>query len=215
MDLIPELNNRNIVLNTNCNLSDFDRFFFIKNEIIKEANLKITPKPNNQIDVFSDDIKIVINKNKIILSPNKKTNNQDFISLVKKFINSLTNFECKSFGINFEWIIKTSQEKNIEYTRKLFTNNHSLYTKVFNTPNSVFGTYASCDYKNSRLKLDIKPVKGVSISTQEEFYGINCPFNFHFVVSEANVIEYLNKTINEYEEYFNYSHETAKSIGKL
>ena len=81
-------------------------------------------------------------------------------------------------GYRFPWLL---QPGFFLKTKKYFYNQENpMFSSFFNKTGTMYGAYLSTDYKNSRLKLDIKPLISRNIKTQVEQNFINFAFNFHF-----------------------------------
>ncbi|MFA6090001.1 MAG: hypothetical protein WC755_09165, partial [Candidatus Woesearchaeota archaeon] len=84
-----------------------------------------------------------------------------------------------------------------------------IFSKHFDNSDAVFGVYASKNFKNSRLKLDVKPSKVQELNNlqiarkdTEPKQVINFIFNFHFDIKNNEITEIVSH-IENYKEYIN------------
>jgi len=185
---------KNIVLVGNFNPSNFDKYFFIKNGIASEEEILKNSVFNalGGMQLVCDRFSIVINPKQIIVSSILPVDKDAEIEkLIVKLIEAGDLVNLTALGFNFHWFLWDESCTFHELSKKLFYNNSSkLFSDVFNTNDSMYGTYASKDIKKSRLKLDVKPVNAPDLD------AMNYQFNFHFDIQDkstnSEAIEYLN-----------------------
>ena len=185
---------KNIVLLGEFKPSKFDKLFFIKNAIITE-------------DEFSDDSIFLpdfslISTNKLTLEINE---NRILIEFKNEIISKF-NFEAieniskiVSFGFNFKWLL--FPDDLCKKSRNYFYLENSIINKYFYEDNSAFGYYASTNYENSRIKMDVKPIQIHSVNNSEIKNALDFNFNFHFENQE------LLDTIAHFDRYQSYTAE--------
>ena len=179
------------------NPSVFNQYWFIKEGILKEEDIQteslfvpgITHIQSNKFNML-----IVPEKIQITLKCDDEEEVYNIISIIlTKVTQYQTEIPYKALGINFCWKLEPNDSVSI-YSRNVFCNKEIELYKAFNEENARFGAYMSQNYKNARLKLDIKPILLINKEC------MICNFNFHHDVSNANDIinnqlfwkEYLN-----------------------
>ncbi|MEI8203786.1 MAG: hypothetical protein WCH34_12270 [Bacteroidota bacterium] len=199
---------------------EFDRYFFVKNNIFNESEIL----PNSQFgrigttqlfttkyylssNIIANPTPGVPPINHLVLNsidPSIKDDliNEKMISIIK----SGEIIECTGLGINFNWFITLDFEETSHEIGKSFfySNEIKLISRFFNTEDAEYGIYVSKDFKNSRLKLDVKPIIYQAIADPSvKNRGFNFAFNFHFDIVNKNdyseVIEILKK-YNDFKE---------------
>lgn len=208
-------NIKNIVLigNFQSLIPSFDKYFFIKNNIVAENEIL----PNSIFDtiggvqLISNKFYIIITGNQIAVTATKPENNDDKInSVLSAIIKAANIINIEALGINFHIFIVDNSVTMEELSKKYFFNEKiDVFSKYFNTPDTRYGAYASINFKDARLKLDIKPSVILSNADQKKQEGINFAFNFHFdiksKIDNSEVIKYLG-------DYNLYEDETGKVI---
>ena len=201
-----QLKVRNIVLAGAFNSLALDKYFFIKSDILQESELV----PNS---FFSDGtvtqvvtkiFQILITPVQIIITSINPLEDDKIEDTVIKIIKGGSILQLNALGFNFTWNFN-DEEKNIhELSKKHFYNDEVKILKShFNKPDSKFGIYASTNFEDSRLKLDIKPTSTtrISMTGAEIFEDIQFQFNFHIdMPKESKPIEAL-KYLKDYEKY--------------
>lgn len=76
-----------------------------------------------------------------------------------------------------------------------YNSNNKMIEKHFNTEDSSYGFYVSRSYKESRLKLDVKPSIITNTESKSIKSVINFAFNFHHDLKSEDgkdkILEYL------------------------
>ena len=205
--MTPSLFSRNIVLIGGFDLAIFDRYFFIKNEIFNDKDIQYQSSFNPQqvIQIFNSKYNFFITPNQIIISSLSLNNLEDNINeLVKKII-QIGSFGISAVGFNFHWSLRDNTKSIPELSKENFYSDNIKILSFFKSNDARFGTYASMNFLNSRLKLDVKPVSIQNTVTLEIEDVINFAFNFHFdaISNNNDILLYLNDYIN----YYNKSYE--------
>ena len=189
-----------LVLN-NINTGIFDKFWFVDNGVFtrdeflqdsifapgisvvstNECNLSILP---NQIQfaVKSDDPEVGLNC---------------VMQKMSAFIRALSNVGVLAMGMNFSWRIEDDEKSIMAFTKHLFNNQTTAINEYFNHDDARFGSYFSQDVDNeTRLKLDIKPVKSIENGIGVDF--VLASFNYHSDITVQNYQEFLLRLLEKW-----------------
>lgn len=200
-----DLKIKNIVLIGIFNTSVFDKYFFIKNNIVNETEILDNSSFNaiGAVQLVTKEFNILITLNQIVITDSIPENDDDKIyqiinSIVK--LGSLTNITA--LGMNFNWLLNDLSKSFNQLSKDLFySDNISVLSNHFNNEDSMYGSYASKIVKDSRLKLDIKPSTIQQVIPPNSLSGMIFGFNFHFDIKDrTNTDEVLNY-INDYAVY--------------
>ncbi|MCD8443185.1 hypothetical protein LNI88_11320 [Tenacibaculum dicentrarchi] len=188
----------NIVLLGNFKPTVFDKLFFIKNNLISEEDFSessvFTPKFSR---IESSDLIIIIESNKIVLV--SRTNKSDLLKSISLNIINENSTSLNIIGFNFKWFILL--EEIPKYTKsKFFSPTNESLNNHFNDDNTAYGYYISSDFKNSRMKLDIKPNILKEINNDKEQNILSFDFNFHIEIEDNSI---FNESLNDYISYVN------------
>lgn len=200
---------KNIVLVGKFNPASFDKYFFIKNEILKEEEI-LTGSIFGALggmQLVSNKYNIIISINQIIISATNPEKDDDEIeATIISLIKGAKKVNVVALGMNFHWHIEDS-EKSMEIISKEFFYNDKLdlFTKFFNSEDALFGAYASINYMDSRLKLDIKPNNIIDNASKKNV--MNFAFNFHFDIVNRDDNSELIKYLSDYNAYKEKSEE--------
>jgi hypothetical protein len=201
-----ELGIRNIVLVGQFSPTIFDKFFFIKNEIFKEEDIKpnsIFANPST-IQVITNRFQIVIAINQIVISAVEPKKENELHNIASSLVQCGNIKTTTAMGINFHWFLSDPSKSLEEYSREIFFDNkYELYTKYFNKSDALFGIYASVDFRDSRLKLDVKPVKSqlIQLANLNMPDSVNFIFNFHFDIKQKEDFTELLNYLMDYDIY--------------
>ncbi len=204
---------QNIVLVGFFNPSFFDKHFMIKNQIIKEEEIVSVPFIGDfgGTIVTSSILNIAVNQFQIIVTESTPTNNRNsIVAAVQKLIPLIDNC-ITAIGLNLHYVVPTENSTIHKMTKKYFySDSISLFSKFFNDEDCAYGVYCSREFKQSRLKLDVKPiitqqyVLGTG-ETRPVNEGVAFIFNFHVdVIEKTDIVKNKNEImscINDYEEY--------------
>ena len=204
--------NRNIVLNGSFNPGEIDKYFFIKNNLISEAefnSLMVPPSFNDfEANILTKKFRIVLNPIQLVIfshNPNDKDDKLD--EFVIKLLNGIEKPIITSFGINFDYTVDLKEEPNVQkISRDLFYKKESTFlNSFFNHDDSHFGFYASKNFHGARLKLDIKPIDQIIAPlTIIQFNGLFVKLNFHFNPADTNLIKEYNVYMEESDKIINF-----------
>lgn len=205
-----DLRVQNIVLVGIFDLRIFDKYFFIKNEVFKDEEIMPNSVLNDSLvsHLFTNDHYILLSSNQIVITANNATTGGNISSICKKIITSATNQTITAFGFNFNWFLVDQTRDMESISSELFyCKENKLLSKFFDSDSSMFGAYASKDFLNSRLKLDIKPNTIEHANSKQSF--LNFAFNFHFDVKDKST---NNDLLENLEIYSRYGEESALII---
>tara|TARA_B110000908_G_C10073980_1_gene366410 strand:- start:73 stop:693 length:621 start_codon:yes stop_codon:yes gene_type:complete len=188
----------NIVLLGNFKPTVFDKLFFIKNNLILEEDFSessvFTP---NFSKIETSDLIIIIESNKIVLV--SRTNKSDLLKSILLNIINESSTSLNIIGFNFKWFILLDEIP--KYTKsKFFSPTNESLNNHFNDDNTAYGYYISSDFKNSRMKLDIKPNIVKEINNHKEQNILSFDFNFHIEIEDNSI---FNESLNDYISYVN------------
>lgn len=186
---------KNIVLLGDFQPNKFDKLFFIKHDIFTEDDF-------DDNSIFTTEFVQINSKNfSLFIVPNQIIFNsllENFVDVFEKIIRSVI-LKLTAMGINLHYFSFFNEELNV-VSRKLFYNeNDKIAKNFFNDNDSNFGSYYSKNFKESRLKLEVKPVIMENEIDPSKQQGIMLAFNFHFVInnnSEALAV------LADYKSYF-------------
>jgi hypothetical protein len=195
---------RNIVLAGGFNPSMFDKLFFVKNKIFTEEEIK----PDSIITVMGvrvmcEKYSVEINPLQIITFSNSiECKKDNIIQVVISIINAANLNNITAIGMNFTYITDDVQSLE-DLTRGYFyTDQIKLFADFFNEKDAMFGVYTSKNFKDARLKLDVKPniIKEGNELKNKMVLTFNCHFDVKKIKDEnqTEVINYLN----EYDQYY-------------
>lgn len=206
-----ELKIRNIVFAGGFNSVAFDKYFFIKNNIIQESELKensfvtdgmVTQLTTKIFQIVVTPIQIVLN----VINPSGSDKLED---IATKIIEEGNISQLTGIGFNFNWNLN-DDGKNIQELSKqhFYSKEIKILDLYFNKPDAKFGIYSSINFEDARLKLDIKPISTTRILLRENrtevSEAIQFQFNFHFEIPKdtksLDCIKYL-KDYNKYKEF--------------
>jgi len=201
-----ELKVKNIVFAGVFDLSIFDKYFFIKNEILKEEDILIGSVFNKDdtIQVLTENFQIIINGIQLVIINTKPQSNQNYIQdIALVIINTVDVRSLQALGLNFNWFLEDNSIPFNKLSKQLFYNDKiELFAKFFDSDDSMFGSYASTNVKDGRLKLDIKPITMVNLDGTSQNV-INFVFNFHFDNKGTENNSNIAKWVNDYSFYEN------------
>lgn len=206
---------RNVVIVGNYTPGFFDKYFFIKNNIFEEIEIKdfVLMPIGNGIQMVTSKFIIVADINQIIIT-SLKPDESDNIDFITAKIISCINVDAavRGLGLNFHLLTFDLSESLQVITRKYFySESNQLFKDEFDSTDSMYGVYASKNFKEGRLKLDVKPtISQESANPFAKKDGILFSFNFHFELQGKNrdeIVAILN-------DYSTYKRESEKIVSK-
>ena len=207
-----ELKIKNITFIAALNPLNFNKDWFVKNDVLKETEIisETIISTASFFQIGTADYNILITSNQIIFNLIKDSDKE--LQSLKKLMLGVSNSSYRAIGINFTYFSPMANEKGEDWTKKLFYTNTPLHA-LFNSDDSRFGTYLSKDYQDCRLKLDIKPSAVQELPSSELKEVILYTFNYHKdTINKSN--EDLIKFIDKYSELKGYSESILNTIYK-
>lgn len=205
MDFAFKVKNVVLVGNFLTNVPTFDKYFFIKNNIVAENEILAGSifDPIGGVQLVTSKFTMVLNAAQLIITAAKPELNEDKIeSIISSLIKAGSINTTQALGINFHWFLSDNKTSIETLSRSLFYNDKvELFNKNFNTGDSMFGAYASKNFKDSRLKLDIKPSKLTEAIGGKSQDIINFSFNFHFDIKDKTNGEEVLKHLADFDSY--------------
>lgn len=205
-----DLKNKNIVLIGQFNPLDFDKYFFIKNGLFTEEEISpnsIFSEINAQLITKKLIVSVYIDRVQISSHSTPYEDNSRVPDIASSFLRLTKDpFQLVAIGINFEWFILDIGDSLIEISKRLFYNKeHTFFEKYFNTEDAAFGTYASKQVKDSRLKLEVKPAAVFNIKKNAQENVLHWMFNFHIQLPKETTSEQAISYIKDFDFYKNES----------
>jgi hypothetical protein len=201
---------KNIVLAGAFGLPIFDKYFFIKNNIIKEEEMLVGTifDAIGAIQVVCKKFNIVIASNQFIITGTNEDDSDTINDVISKIVSASSgSIKINAMGMNFHWHLGDKNQALEKTSRDYFYNDKiNLMANFFKSSDSMFGFYASTNFKDARLKLDVKPaiVNKIQEGVKENY--ILFAFNFHFDVKDNT------QALKNISEYSSYKEESRKII---
>lgn len=205
MAINREIIAQNIVLVTDTiNPSMFGPYWFTDNKIFKTEEMQsdsvFVP---GFTSVSAVDSQITIVPNQIQMSIKDPSQSGAYTCLKNrliKMVQLLTMLPVKAIGINFLWKVESEEITIHDLTKSLFGDNPTRVYDYFDKPDSRMGAYFSQFFdENTRLKLDIKPVKAQEEAGKESEF-ILASFNYHCDISPQKVQIQLDNQLKKWTE---------------
>jgi len=201
-----ELKIRNIVLVGAFDTLGFDKYFFIKNEIVRDE--QITDKSvflPQLVQLVTPTVHVVINPAQFVINAiNTEDKSDEIAQMLWKTLNSAKNYMLSGSGINFNWFVGDgSEEGHAQFSRKLcFNPNNAIQKNFFDEKDATFGFYSSKNVSNCRLKLDVKPIRYKTNDMVDEKSVLQFEFNFHRDYREPEADKKnLEEILKDYNKY--------------
>lgn len=207
-----------VVLAQSFNPTIFNRHWLVINNFVDESEIEPT-------SIFVQNVAQVVTKkfNLLVLpeqlqfnAGNESTNFiEEINTTLLPIIAKLREIPYKAVGLNLNWFIKDDKKSIQTLTSEMFFNEQSKLFKDFASKDTKYGAYLSKNFKNTRLKLDIKPVNfntRDSIDSQPIEY-ILCNFNFHLDLSNQDTA--ANEIIETIKSWETFKKESEKIIELL
>ena len=205
MALKREIIAQNIVLVTETiNPSMFGQYWFIENKIYRaDEMLGDSVFVPGFTSVSAVDSQITIVPNQIQMSIKDPSQSGAYTCLknrLAKMMQLLSMIPVKAMGTNFLWKVESDEMDIHQLTNALFGDNPTRIYDYFDKADARMGAYFSQNYdENTRLKLDIKPVKAEEeAGKMSEF--IMASFNYHRDIKPQNVQGQLDGQLKKWTE---------------
>lgn len=213
-----ELNTRNFVLVGFFKAMLFDKLFFIKNGIFTEDELENYNYDSLMgVSISFKNLNLTISNQTIIITDfEPKGDSDNFKAFCSKFLKSISNQTINVFGINLHWFISANSSEELDgfEKRNFYSENINLLKSKFNVDDAKYGVYASKNFKDSRLKLDVKPMSVQTPNDPSPFNVINFQFNLHFETKDKNLSNLFSSVVNDMNLYFKECDEILDSCIK-
>ena len=120
------------------------------------------------------------------------------IDRVGKLIKAVPHTPFVAVGLNFTVQIVPEHVDVIALTRRCFFVSGSPLHEEFDAPDARFGGYFSRDVLGMRLKLDVKPARGIRPGWEDERHFVNMDFNYQYDIKPeedpvAQIVDCLSK----------------------
>lgn len=205
MAIYREVIAQNVVLVTDTiNPSMFGQYWFIDKKIYKPEEMQgdsvFIP---GFTSVSAVDSQITIVPNQIQMSIKDPSQSRAYTCIknrLAKMVQLLDMIPVKAIGINFLWKVQSDEMDVHQLSKIFFGNNPTRIYDYFYKVDARLGAYFSQNYDgNTRLKLDVKPVKAEEEAGKETEF-LFCSFNYHRDVVHQNVQEQLDDQLRKWTE---------------
>lgn len=123
-------------------------------------------------------------------------------SVILPIIEKIGDVPILAAGFNLNWFVSETDKNSSELSRELFFNSNANILNNFNTSDAKFGIYASKDFNNCRLKMDVKPLNYKTADNPDFIEVIQFALNYHLDLQNKTVIKTLEDFIKEWEIYY-------------
>lgn len=217
MSLIKDLQEQTVViLAQGLKPSAFNQHWFIKNEIIKDES-EISPN-----SIFTPDItkisaskfQVIVTPNQIQIAPSRDIDLQDCITnILVPILNKIENVLFSAIGLNWGWFVYDSDHSFQKFNKQFFFKDSFPLYSYFDQADARFGTYMSKSFLDSRLRLDVRPIRiSDEKSHQNEKEFLFFRFNFHTDLTQDNKLSQLLEILSKWNEYSNEANSIINSI---
>ena len=212
-----------VILANDVNLSIFKPLWLVKTNILREDEFEEgvvispvavhIPTPKLQFDVFPNRIQVTLPK----LYPEAQT---DIDRILGGIVKTLPHTPYRAVGLNFTYMTAPEDDNAFpDWNRRLFSSRFACQAHPADDPGARFGSYFSFDILDTRLKVDIKPVKASAGIEQlsetwhrgQDIIAIN--LNFHTDLTEAGpTTETILDKLGKWDEALSLARETANKL---
>lgn len=205
MAIKREIIAQNIVIVTDTiNPSMFGQYWFVENKIFKaEEMLGDSVFVPGFTSVSAVDSQITIVPNQIQMSIKDPSQSGAYTCLknrLAKMVHLLTMIPVKAMGTNFLWKVESDDLDIHCLSKSFFGDNPTRIYDYFGKADARLGAYFSQFFdENTRLKLDIKPVKAAEEAGKETEF-ILASFNYHRDIAPQNVQGQLGDQLKKWTE---------------
>jgi hypothetical protein len=106
--------------------------------------------------IETDRFAMVVVPPQLQFSP-RNVSDSDALGILGRMVATVPHTPYVAAGVNFTFTLASPQSETTEgFSRRLFGNSNAL-SGSFDSPDALFGTYASRDVEGCRLKIDVKP----------------------------------------------------------
>jgi hypothetical protein len=228
--ITAQLNERTTILNTaavlvanQLNLSIFKPFWMAKMGILREDEFTdgtLVSPAVIAIPTESFELTILPNRVQMRFSPHALNSAQTELSRIAGGIAvALPHTPFTAVGLNFEYFISTPPSTDFAtWNRHCFAAPCLSDLPVIREETARFGSYFSYDILESRLKIDLKPVKQESFPTlppqPSGSEGIHVAFNYHIDLVQPSSTDEIIAILARWDASFNHSVEVIEYLEK-
>lgn len=207
-----------VIVAENLNPSIFRETWLVKEGVFKEE--EIAPESifsSVSVNVVTPSVELLIVPERLQLTL-KTDERQD--EIIKKVLGTvaeaLPHTPYKAIGFNLHWILEASGQSEIrKVTQDLFLSEKNPLRNIFDTDDTRVGVYLSKDELEMRLKLEIRPVKGLVKNAGKEALRFNFNFDRPINKSEAEkATEIILETIDKWLAVKAISESIVKEVSK-
>jgi hypothetical protein len=205
-----------VVVAENLNPSIFREMWLVKEGVFAENEIKsgsLYSSVSVNVQTPDSDLLIIPERLQLTLKTDER---QD--EVIKKVlvtvVEALPHTPYKAIGFNFHWILETSGQREIsEVSQDMFLSEKNPLRNIFATDDARVGVYLSKDELGMRLKLEVRPVKGVVENAGKEALRLN--FNFDKLInSQENATGIVLETIDKWLAAKTISENIVKEVSE-
>ena len=216
--------NSSIVIAANdVNLSIFKPLWLQKNQIFRDEEFQgpvvITPVAV-QIPTQRFQFMVLPNRIQMTFPAEYPEASSDISRILGGIVQTLPHTPYTAIGLNFDYISAPEEEKSFHaWNNRLFASEFANQICHVEDDDTLFGSYFSFDTLGTRLKIDIKPIKGpatIQNLCQSWHRGqdlVAFHFNFHVgpLKPDQDVATILN-TLNKWPEALSLSRQIIEKL---
>ena len=151
-----------VVLANQLNLSIFQQYWLIENQIVNKEDFGPESYSNPiAVSVNNSEYELLILPDRIQLTLKSNIgNSQELVNkVISGIVNTLPHTPFTAFGFNFNFIIKPkNHEKFYQLTKALCLTDINPLKEDFSENDARYGFYLSHNVGDIRVKIDIKPI---------------------------------------------------------
>jgi hypothetical protein len=207
-----------VIVAENLNPSIFRETWLVKEGVFTEDEIGSGSFFSSvSVNVVTPSVELLIVPERLQLTL-KTSEGQD--EIIKKVlgtvVKALPHTPYKAIGFNFHWILETSGQSEIrKVTQDMFLSEKNPLRNIFDTDDTRVGVYLSKDELEMRLKLEVRPIKGVDMNAGKEALRFNFNFDKSINKSEAEkATETVLETIDKWLAAKTISESIVKEVSK-
>lgn len=190
-----------VIVAENLNPSIFRETWLVKEGVFTECETKDPASffSSVSVKVLTPDVDFLIVPERLQLTLKTDEKQDEIIKRVLgTIVNVLPHTPYKAIGFNFHWVlVPLDQSKFPKDTQGMFLSEKNPLRNTFNTEDARFGIYLSKDELEMRLKLDVKPIKGVGGNIGKEALKLHFNFDKSLTNTEKKT-EIIHETIDKW-----------------
>ncbi len=197
-----------IVLAEAFNPSMFNQHWLISNDILTEEEELSAAISTPQVSNFkSNEFSLLVLPNQLQFGVNPELKDKLPYDKLVKVLSKIGYAPITAIGINFKWKQDTEGEAISKFTRTNYCSSSEGIFENFAEKDAKFGLYISKDFGESRLRLNILPVKD---KNGEEY--IQYSFNFHHDLNKETDFNRAIDLITKWKSYFKEANRIVDSF---